>query len=152
MGYTHYWRRKPVLEQEKFAQWAEDVRQLAGMCDKREIAICGGDGTGLGQFGAEIVCFNGDESKNEDYETFSIERTYHPYASYDTPENGLYHDFCKTGERPYDLLVTAALLRFRYYFPESLVSSDGSRDDWMPAWKLYQVVFNEMPSLAFLRR
>jgi hypothetical protein len=58
---------------------------------------------------------------------------------------GMGFNFCKTGRKPYDEVVTACLLVARDHFPPSMlsISSDGSWDDWMGGAKLYTAVLGK---------
>ena len=75
---------------------------------------------------ARSVDSNGDGS----YETFCIERKAH-LQSWETPkENGLYFSCCKTNFRPYDLNVQCCLIALKEHFPEVIIQSDGTPEQW----------------------
>lgn len=73
------------------------------------------------------VSLNGDP----DHETFRIARVYdgRPHGEPD----GLEFEFCKTAQKPYDVVVTAALIALKARFGDGVrVSSDGDYTDWEP--------------------
>lgn len=121
MGYTHYWNFRGENAPVNFENGAEKFAKAAHLgvklCDKvreRGIEICGGDGNGNPAFGRGKVVFNGSAEKGESCETFSV-----------YPNDGVW-DFCKTGEKPYDLLVCLMLLAFKHFFGDDFeYRSDG---------------------------
>ena len=111
MGYTQHWKFRDGIAPANFENGVEKFANAAylgvKLCDKvREmgIKICGGDGYGNPAFSRGKVVFNGSAEDGESYETFSI-----------VPTDGEY-DFCKTNEKPYNLLVCLMLIAFKHYF------------------------------------
>jgi hypothetical protein len=51
---------------------------------------------------------------------------------------GLYWDYVKTNEKPYDELVVAVLVSFKHHFPAAALSSDGGEGDWARGIALYE--------------
>jgi hypothetical protein len=45
-------------------------------------------------------------------------------------------EFCKTNHKPYDLLVVATLVLYKYHFPEVGISSDGGNKVWKESYGL----------------
>lgn len=81
-----------------------------------------------------------DENGDGSYETFCIPRILED-REWQTPENGLYFECCKTGFRPYDLNVQCCLIVFKEYFGDSiLVFSDGTDKQWNEARDVCQHV------------
>jgi hypothetical protein len=127
VGYTHYWsiqRSHPVYS----TSWPgiiDDTRRIIDAVRATGIGVAGPHGHGQPILDpAEGIAFNGDASIHRDYETFRLA----PPA----PEPGHRWAFCKTGHRPYDLAVTAVLLRCRLLLPDVfLLASDGR---WDGAW------------------
>lgn len=81
-------------------------------------------------FSDGIVRFNGID--DDGHEPFDIPRVMQR-ANWQTPdEYGRLFDFCKTARKPYDTLVCAVLIAFKYHFGDQVaVSSDGSWDgEW----------------------
>lgn len=69
-------------------------------------------------------------------ETFILRRISIP--EYDgekrNPNTGCYSTFCDTSRKPYDLMVTACLLVYKYHSPETMaLSSDGNVHEWNDA-------------------
>lgn len=123
MGYTHYWTVKEPLDNILFAAWSEDVRQIILAS---EIPIRGGNGEGEPTLDSDYASLNGDAATGDDYETFSV----------DVAAEGF--DFCKTAQKPYDVVVTASLVALADRFPEVEVTSDGGVDEWQPGVRLFE--------------
>jgi hypothetical protein len=86
-----------------------------------------------------LVAFNGDANAGEAYATFSVSKEELINGNPNLENRGF--GACKTQGKPYDLLVTAALVRLAYYFPTMQISSDGG---WPGMWEgsiLCQEVF-----------
>lgn len=113
MGYTHYWSG-PALDDHQARIAAHDIRLII---KAKRTTIRGPLGAGLPEISALQVLLNGDEGTADDYETFELRF-----------DRGV-DDFCKTGRRPYDIVVTACLA---YLAAEHgyEVSSDGDAKDW----------------------
>lgn len=135
MGYTHYWKFKVspaymCTEGEvKFESAVESIKEcIAELPDKigdEPLKLCGGDGTGEPIFNDTLVCFNGDASCDNDYETcyISIE------------DKGF--NCCKTARKPYDVAVCITLICFAHWFGENFeYSSDGDIEDGEEGWAL----------------
>lgn len=103
-------------------------------------------------FNKNEVCFNGSgTTKREKSGKHWVD------VLCDTPEhNDLGHEtfsiyrkckgddgFCKTARKPYDLMVTACLLLYKYYFPTVTISTDGTEDDWSEAYKFIATIFGK---------
>lgn len=74
-------------------------------------------------------------------ETFSLPRTLDLDESRDADEDGLYIEYVKTGFRPYDVAVTAALMIAKRYLKSNFViSSNGGDHQWADARRLCQHV------------
>lgn len=132
MGYTHYWTRG-TLTPTKFAEWSNEVRKIIAHAATKKIAIAGWDGEGDPEITNSVVSFNGEG--DESFESFKIDRDNTNWA------------FCKTGHRPYDVVVGSALLRAHDIFGDKFeVSSDGEwdrEDEWVPVRKFYEEVFGQ---------
>ena len=115
MGYTHYWRVPNEPDADTFKVWGKEVDTIINAC--ADVApVHDVDLTD------DLVFFNGG------HETFVVARVARDFK------------FCKTARKPYDLVVTACLLRLQEHFPEIDVSSDGEmapdNDEWGPAYDL----------------
>lgn len=88
MGFTRYWEnlRKPIDE-----ETLETIKNIIDIAKKEyDIDI------EIKSLTNELVMLNGDESKGLDHEDFVIDL-----------KNGF--NFCKTNEKPYDIVVNAIL-------------------------------------------
>lgn len=122
MGYTHYWSSiRPT------AEIAEDARKLI---EASGVSICSGSGHGSPILTEGLIMLNGDVEKDEDFESFILDGT-----------GGF--QFCKTGRRAYDAVVTAILIDcLQKQVPGwDSISSDGNTDDWQDGIRLYAKVF-----------
>lgn len=92
------------------------------------ISLCGPDGTGKPIFDKDYVALNGDQSKDEDYETFWLDRQpKHP--DWVTDKSERVFNFTKTEYRPYDAVVVSILHVARTVAPDAIeVSSDGGAE------------------------
>lgn len=121
MGYTHYFRFKNVVTKERLSKASEDVKKAFELIKAEcpNIVIKDGFGENEPQIDENAIWFNGDASKNEDYETFSVR----------VGDEGF--NFCKTGRMPYDVYVCVACLVLKEHFGDDLrLSSDGiGRED-----------------------
>ncbi|HOC43232.1 MAG TPA: hypothetical protein PKJ99_09505 [Thermoanaerobaculales bacterium] len=59
MGYTHYWRRAPVIDLNTFVNIRRDVTRTLPALDQRGIELAGPLGTGGPVFSFEEIAFNG---------------------------------------------------------------------------------------------
>jgi hypothetical protein len=121
MGYSHYWTIEAPLEPEPFAAWSADVQAII---HGSEIPIRGGHGEGEPEVTPSRVWINGDG--DDSYETFGVA----------LESTGW--DFCKTAEKPYDVVVTASLIALADRFPQVEVTSDGGVEDWQPGVRLFE--------------
>lgn len=124
MGYTNYWYRPTVLDQDRFDKFSEDAKSLA-LGWEGPIADGAGVEGSKPRFDHDEVTFNGVE--DDAHEAFHIPRVFDPPSWRPEPdEDGLHFDFCKTARKPYDTLVCAVLIAFKHHFPEVVVASDGN--------------------------
>ncbi len=127
MGYTHYWetRKRPTSK-----QWDKIQKAVASLLNSDNIM-------GLVQYesdkatppivSAEVIRFNGIDEKG--HETFYLDRE----------PTGF--EFCKTAEKPYDIVVTAVLVIVEGYAPDCYsVTSDGMAADWDSGLALAQTI------------
>lgn len=140
MGYTHYWEYNPEKIEStetlrrKFKAASSQVKKFAKFIELQDLCkIRGGFGEGKPVFNESEIWFNGDASADLDHETFSL-RWHEPSKT--NPCDW----FCKTAQKPYDLLVCFALLTLTEKFGRSVFSfsSDGDKEDWKEAINLYE--------------
>jgi hypothetical protein len=134
MGYTHYWRRKPTLDSNNFLDFSKDIIKIVqgvGML----LAYEYDEPTRPPQIDGDLIRFNG--VGKDGHETFYFEREAN--TKYQKPGENEIFSFCKTAQKPYDLMVTAALIAAKHHFGIDIkVSSDGEDTDWEPTRKLCQ--------------
>jgi hypothetical protein len=94
ISYTHYWRITDAAAWE--AAWPQVVADATRIVQEAGVALSSYRGLPVLSVG-EGITLNGAEP--EDYETFHMDK--------DGGDRG----FCKTARRPYDVVVTAILLR-----------------------------------------
>lgn len=121
MGYTHYYRRSLVgnTSQEKWELALIDCERILFNTDIPFVRECNNDA----YFG---INGEGDDA----YETFVLPRNVSEIREF---------NFCKTGERPYDTLVTACLARMAETGVIT-VSSDGSHEDFQAGVELASTI------------
>lgn len=121
MGYTHYFRYEP--NQPGFrAGWprmVQDAQRIVERVQAAGIVIEGLDSEP--PVSIARIAFDGDEELAG--ESFIISPT---------SEQDVVQNFCKTGRFPYDLAVTAILLRCRLIAPDAFCF--GSDGDWNDDW------------------
>lgn len=135
MGYTHYWN----LDTNKVTQ--DDIchavaavavfieRAFPGNVEVAGIHLADGFGEGLPIFEDGHFSINGGDG--DDFETFMFPCGGSFFASKERAiTDGVAKDFCKTGQRKYDLIVCAALAILKDVLPEGAltVRSDGDAD------------------------
>ena len=123
MGYTHHFRYEPDRPgfRDGWARMVLDARRIVDRVQAAGIVIEGFDGAP--PVSDARIAFNGDEEEELDGESFVIS----PAAG-----QGVVRTFCKTERFPYDLAVTAILLRCRLIAPGAFrFRSDG---DWTDDW------------------
>jgi hypothetical protein len=155
MGYTHSWGwEETIPNYEQFPLWSADVEHLYDCYNENpppdpyrkepwslfnppflgawETTICGPHGDYYPIFRPEIVSFNGSRLTDNHCEAFEI-------RARDLEHRGFFS--CKTWGNPYDLLVTAALVRFEYYFPQIAIHCGGGVEGLDDAVRLCQIAF-----------
>lgn len=144
MGYTHYWEwANPIADQVYFSSWSRGVSLLLqhlpahGYNNRDPLVIRSFRGDGEPLCSDDEVSFNGDYTMGQDFghEGFRI--------TFDDLKDKDHFNCCKTAAKPYDLLVTAALIRFAYHFPDAIITSDGYAGAWEKASLLCEQVFGK---------
>jgi hypothetical protein len=130
MGYTHYWNPKEPLEEKVWKTVVEHVHGLVAVAVADGIVLDGPLGESDEMvFDEDVIAFNGHGDAA--LESFYVERAPTvPEHRKDVPDMQFF-TFCKTGRRPYDVVVTAALCLMETLTDGHFrVSSDGSRHEW----------------------
>ena len=125
MGYTHYWYVRDLeVVRGVFPAVARDFRELLPHLPP----LAGPGGEGAPEVGGDGIALNG--VRPDDYESFILA----PRAeAYTETGRGLF-GFCKTGRRPYDLAVQAALVLLKWHAGDAVeVASDGVLVEWREA-------------------
>ena len=127
MGYTHYWnirvlapspQERALLTRTAGAArqrlWTKAVSDMTKVIRKSPVPLAGPHGEGKPELKKTSVAFNGVGPNA--HETF------------DFPEQD---GFCKTAQKPYDIVVVACLAIAKDVFGNEIeVSSDGGAEDW----------------------
>ena len=116
MGYTHYTTFNNIVTEDKLKKASADVKKAFELVKTEcpDITIKNGWGEDEPIINERVICFNGDASKKEDYETFCVE----------VGDEGF--NFCKTARLPYDVYVCVACLILKEHFGDDLcLTSDG---------------------------
>ncbi|NBU33866.1 hypothetical protein EBZ38_03475 [bacterium] len=134
MGYTHYWQfKKPKKgtadKTEKTYQSA--IKQCASIVKTYYVVNGGLSGftahTPIGKYGGLQVNGKGDDA----HEEFSLREHYRQNFEGDA------FNFCKTAQKPYDIVVVACLIVLKHRLKDLIVvSSDGYSDDWKEGLRL----------------
>ena len=123
MGYTHYWNiKEPAVIAEKFDEFRAGANQIIGTALDAGIELENLIETN------EVIAFDGGR------ETFFF------------PKNSASFCFCKTGQLPYDTVITGLLILAKKIFGSALtVSSDGNWAEWSGGRLLYETVYDIEP-------
>jgi hypothetical protein len=119
MGYTSYWKGDTTCADNVWAICLDELREVIKAAG---IPLAGGHGTGQPVLDMVHICFNGKGEAS--HETFMISR------------GKIEFEFCKTAQKPYDIVVCAALIILNHHIPTLIVSSDGDGEDWKEAIEL----------------
>lgn len=136
MGYTHYWRRPKRIP---FAKWDAFIRDAKKIVETNIIPLVFEyDEPERGpEVGPNRVRFNG--VGEDGHETFLLDWDENDFA------------YCKTANKPYDLIVCALLIAASYHFGKLIeISSDGEAADWETAVVFTQEVlgYSKLPFKA----
>jgi hypothetical protein len=145
MGYTHYWTfKKPSLVKGNVDRVEATYKTAIAECAKiarvynAECKTKGLDGERLSGFTAHTRAnkYGGLEingKADNAHEPFTMREHYRQNFW------GLWHgfEFCKTAQKPYDVVVTACLAVLKHRLGDLIdVSSDGRATDWIDGVKL----------------
>ena len=153
MRLTHFWRRPRLLEPEEtwnafandaariFEHLTRHVRVASGRYKGSRISLAGPAGQGEPIVAAREISFNGVKGPcNLSHESCHVPRR-RPVATWESHEQGLYLDFCKTARKPYDLAVAMVLFSLKHCWPEVELFSDGFPEDFAQARSEYVTLF-----------
>ncbi|GAA1387801.1 hypothetical protein [Catellatospora chokoriensis] len=145
MGYTHTFRIQPGSPEYADA-WphlvSDTARIISAVTESHGIVITGPSAAAPPRIDvAKGICFNGDIANNLHLDTLTINPPGRVHSQ--TPDDCAVWRFVKTEQLPYDLAVTAALLRMRQLMPNACaIGSNGTwHQDWAPArtlnWRIF---------------
>ena len=183
MGYTHYWRRSPVLSPAEFAKAAEDIRHIAATLTDRGIKLAGPTGHGKPEISDSSIAFNGSLNCHHAFidlgspwpsssatgwdkpnpvvgawfsgalldtricggncaaGLFLVDREF-MVRPWDQLEQNRYFSYCNTEYKPYDIMVTASLVRLKEHLPNDVkLTSDGGEKGFEDAKRLCRELF-----------
>jgi hypothetical protein len=136
-----------------FGRLALDAKKIIAEGERDGIRIRNAYGEGEPEFNEARFAINGDashyvEGRDLAHETFCWEGI--PSISEwrkDEPET---FDFCKTAYKPYDVVVTAILIRAKTIYGDCVkISSDGDWQEWQAGREMYEKVFGEIAECPF---
>jgi hypothetical protein len=112
----------------------------SGYYTDKSIIIKGGLGEGMPIINETEIWFNGESKLYMDHETFCV-----------SWKGDRDFNFCKTAQKPYDLLVCLSLLSLLNHFGSEIfqLSSDGDAEEWQEAVDLYNDVTGKGVSNPF---
>tara|TARA_R100000789_G_scaffold95346_1_gene95827 strand:- start:400 stop:828 length:429 start_codon:yes stop_codon:yes gene_type:complete len=133
MGYTHYWRQYDGFNSDKWDTLVQHSLHLqAAVYPSAKLADV--------EMSDFRISFNGVKPQNHEY--FVLDRVMSPPNSTDVQKEH-YFDFCKTAQKPYDLMVMCVLLVANALEPDVITyATDGAGSDWQPAIDLVNKVCN----------
>jgi hypothetical protein len=134
MGYTHYWRINYNGKDLDKKLWQEFISIVRDIISNSNVMIRDGHGKNQPILRDDLLWFNGDDDFCEAFETVLITPIYDSKKSQIGESE---FNFTKTGRRPYDVIVVATLLIFKYiFFNQVNISSDGLREELMDGFNI----------------
>jgi len=137
-----------------FGKLALDAKKIIEQAEQDGTRIRNGHGEGEPEFNEAYFSINGDASVVSDdgrdlaHETFYWEGI--PTISEWRKDDPNTFDFCKTAYKPYDVVVTAILIRAKQIYGSCVkISSDGDWHEWQAGRELYERVFGEVAECPF---
>lgn len=134
MGYTHYWYRPENIDPQAWRGFVKDAETILALSPvklaPRRALPTEQEYT---RVSPTMVRTNGAEP--DDYETFLVERSTRRHRY---PHGEPVFEFCKTGHRPYDVVVVALLCALKANVPETDLQSDGTRAERDAGITLYE--------------
>jgi hypothetical protein len=129
MGYSHFWRRPVVVSRDAWLPMQADIRRLINAFQSP--LVWGHDEPNWKpEVSANLIQFNGQPG----FEDFSFPRFYGGRFGQAPDAEGREFQCCKSGGRPYDVLLTASLIGIKRRLGDLVViTSDGEDVDWEPA-------------------
>lgn len=134
MGYTHYFPAKRDFTTDEFLQIGEAVRAIIKASPVPVVREFDRPDESP-EINGDFIAFNGPGA--DGHETFWLPREKEGFQ------------FCKTAEKPYDVVVTACLIAADKIAPGALdIGSDGGPDDWQAGLKLAEQAVGRLGPLT----
>lgn len=154
MVYTHYWAYQPDSSQfiRIFPLLVADSRDILAHLSDRGMSLAGPTGIGRPLLNEAIIAVNG--TRPQSGENFVLAPGSGSGITAHTPDGSAFRmDWCQTRRQPYDLAVTAILLRAAQLAPGtfSLASDGGWLHDWQDARRLLMELFDAHGKASPLR-
>jgi hypothetical protein len=154
MVYTHYWAYQPDSPQFTaiFPRLVADSRDILAHLADRGVQLAGPTGIGEPLLNESIIAVNG--TRPETGENFVLAPGSGSGITAHTPDGTAFRtDWCQTRRQPYDLAVTAILLRASQLAPRHVVlASDGFwQNEWDGANRLLFELFDACAEHSRLR-
>jgi hypothetical protein len=125
MGFTRYIDIPTPPTDEQFDNIRNAIRRIIDAAMNDGIVICGWDGTSEPEFDQRIA-FNGCKlMPGQSGETFSFSKNPNSWEK-----------FCKTGQRPYDVVVAASYILIKWFMPDVKISGDGGPQTYIDGFRL----------------
>lgn len=130
MGYTHYFKQSKPVSDKQWEAFEKDAKILLEYAPKHlGIILVSNDSNGI-ILNSERINMNGDPDRNLDHETFYMDKDYKEF------------NFCKTNQKPYDLIVCSLLLLAHEHMPNHHdICSDGNFEDWQESMEINACLF-----------
>lgn len=135
--------KKIAKHVEAFKKIKSDLEHILPCVQKdKDFVLCNGNGKGNPEITDTIICFNGDASTENDFETFSLKLFESPrYEKINETKDDVFI-FCKTARQPYDIAVCLSLMVIKHHLGSDFrISSDGNFEEWNEAIKYYESYF-----------
>ncbi len=143
MVYTHYWAYQPNSAQFTaiFPRLVADSRDILAHLSDKGVSLAGPTGIGEPLLNEAIIAVNG--TRPESGENFVLAPGSGSGITAHTPDGTAFRmDWCQTRRQPYDLAVTAILLRAAQLAPRHVaLASAGS---WQHDWDAAQLLLIEL--------
>lgn len=129
MGYTHYWRINTdrLGAPEREVKYQKAIKQINKIAKFYQDTVPQGSDERLSGYTAHTDKYGGvhlNGSRGNDHEDFVLAEHVRQNVAF---------EFCETARKPYDVVVTAALIVLKHYLGSDIeVSSDGYAEEWMP--------------------
>ncbi|WP_031510879.1 hypothetical protein [Streptomyces megasporus] len=155
MGYTHYYAYAPrtAVFRTAWPQMVVDTRRILDTVRSGAVSLAGPFGSEEPEVTERIIHFNGRRPYH--YESFVLDPeppdpAVDPYGAQRYAEQGFAWSFCKTARQPYDIAVSAVLLRCHMLAPAAFViGSDGYwNDEWRTARQVVEALFDTVPDVS----